>query len=398
MVTSLRILHVIASVDPASGGPIEGILQQNRALGEAGRRDVVSLDSPNAPFLRDFPVAVHALGPALYRPTGRGRVSRFGYSPRLVPWLRENVRNYEAVVVNGLWNYASVGASRVLPKAGVPYFVFSHGMMDPWFRRTYPLKHLQKQAFWLAFEGRLLRHADAVLFTTDEEQRLAAGEFWGHSYKGVVVGYGTTAPPPADRAQSAAFRQLVPTLGDRPYLLFMSRIHQKKGCDLLIEAFARCAAAAPQLDVVIAGPDRDELKPQLVARARSLGVGGRIHWPGMLAGDAKWGAMRGAEAFILPSHQENFGIVVAEALACGVPVLITDKVNIWREVQTGGAGLVAPDDVDGVEALIRGFLALAPGKRDQMGAAGFATFSKHFDVKATARKMLEVLNGCAASH
>jgi glycosyltransferase involved in cell wall biosynthesis len=391
----LKLLHIIASVDPASGGPIEGILRQNEAMMGAGRREVVSLDSPGALFLSDYPIPVHALGPQRCRSVGRNRISRFRYTSRLVPWLRENVRNYDAVVVNGLWNYASVGASRVLPTAGVPYFVFTHGMMDPWFRQTYPFKHLQKQAFWLAFEGRLMRHASAVLFTTEEEQRLAEGQFWGHPYTGRVVGYGTTTPPPPAPAQHAAFRATVPALGGRPYLLFMSRIHPKKGCDLLIEAFARCAAEAGDLDIVMAGPDRDGLKPKLEAQARALGLAERIHWPGMVADDAKWGALRGAVAFVLPSHQENFGIVVAEALACGAPVLITDKVNIWREVEAGGAGLIATDDAAGIESLIRRFLALSSDARAQMGAAGVATFKAHFDVNTTARTLMDVLRGPA---
>jgi len=393
----VNILHVIASVDPTSGGPIEGILRQNEALNGVGQREVVCLDSPNAPFLADYPFPVHAMGPATYQPASRNnRISAFGYTPRLVPWLSENVRNYDAVIVNGLWNYASVGTARVLPTAGVPYFVFTHGMMDPWFRKTYPFKHLQKQAFWLAFEGRLVRHANAVLFTTEEEQRLAEGQFWGHPYKGRVVGYGTTPPPPATAAQAAAFRATVPALGERPYLLFMSRIHEKKGCDLLVEAFARCAAEAPDLDIVMAGPDRDELRPRLEAQARARGIAERIHWPGMLAGEAKWGALRGAQAFILPSHQENFGIVVAEALACGTPVLTTDKVNIWREVEAGGAGLIAADDADGIESLIRRFLVLSPKARAQMGAAGLTTFQTHFDVYTAARALTDVICDAAS--
>jgi len=387
----VNILHIIASVDPTCGGPIEGILRQNEALNGVGRRELVCLDSQDAPFLANYPFPVHAVGPKAYRPLGRDRLSRFGYTPRLVPWLRANVRNYDAVIVNGLWNYASVGAARVLPTAGVPYFVFTHGMIDPWFRKTYPFKHLQKQAFWLAFEGRLLRHANAVLFTTEEEQRLAEGQFWGHPFKGRVVGYGTTPAPPATAAQNTAFRATVPALGVRPYLLFMSRIHEKKGCDLLVEAFARCAAEAGDLDIVMAGPDRDDLRPKLEVQARALGIAERIHWPGMLAGEAKWGALRGAEAFILPSHQENFGIVVAEALACGTPVLTTDKVNIWREVEAGGAGLITADDADGIESLIRRFLALSPKARAQMGAAGLATFLAHFDVGTAARTLMDVI-------
>lgn len=380
----MRILHIIGSVDPASGGPIEGVLRQHEALINRGSREIVSLDSPAALFLQHSPIPVHAMGPPIYKDPGSSRLRRFGYTPRLVPWLKAHVRDYDIVVVNGLWNYGSVGASLVLPGSGVPYFVYTHGMMDPWFRKTYPWKHLQKQASWLAFEGRLMQGASAVLFTTEEEKKLADGQFWGYHYNPVVAGYGTAAPPAATPSQIAAFREQMPSLGQRPYLLFLSRIHRKKGCDLLVEAFARCAADFPDVDLVIAGPDRDGLVPKYRARAEALGIAGRIHWPGMVTGDSKWGGLRGALAFILPSHQENFGIAVAEALACGVPVMTTDKVNIWREVEAGGAGLIATDTVDGIEGLLRRMLALSPEARALMGDAGVATYKEYFDVNTTA--------------
>jgi glycosyltransferase involved in cell wall biosynthesis len=389
----LRVLHVIVSVDPTGGGPIEGIIRQHSALGGDGRREIVSLDLPDAPFLNEFPLPVHAIGTPKNKFIRNTKLGRFGYSPHLVPWLRRNGSNYDVIVVNGLWNYAAVGSSRVLPLLGVPYFVFSHGMLDPWFRRTHPLKHIIKQLSWFLFEGRLLRGAEAVLFTSDEERRLARGEFLGHPYRSKVVRYGTEAPPPITEIQRAAFHAKVPALGGHPYLLFMSRIDPKKGCDLLIEAFANCARDIPDLHIVIAGPDRDGLKRKLIFQAQALGVDSRIHWPGMLSGDEKWGGVRGSEAFILPSHQENFGIVVAEAMACSIPVLITDKVNIWREIKTGKAGLVVGDNVAGVEGQIRQFFNLSPEDRFRMKSAALDTFQKHFDLANGAQSLQELFRG-----
>lgn len=390
----LRLLHVIASADPRGGGPIEGILRQDEAVAEIGHREIVSLDPPDAPFLKDHRIRVHPLGMGRFDPRTLGnRFLRFGYTPKLAPWLRKHSRDYDCVIVNGLWSYASVGASRVLPDLHVPYFVFTHGMLDPWFRRQDPLKHAAKQAFWLAFEGRLLHHARAVLFTSEEERLLARGEFWGYSYREQVVGYGAGDVKGDPGQQIEAFRTSLPRLGARPYLLFLSRIHHKKGCDLLIRAFARVAAQRPDLDLVIAGPDQSGWRAKLETIARELKIDERVHWPGMLTGDAKWGAFRAAEAFVLPSHQENFGIVVAEALACGAPVLITDKVNIWREVEAAGAGLVAADDQDGIDRLIEQFLALEPEARDRMRRAARACFETHFDMSVSAHALLRLVAG-----
>ena len=386
----MKLLHVIASANPAGGGPIEGIIRQNNAMAAHGSRDLVTADRPDAPFLADFPMRVHALG---LRPKVLHYVpiSRYGYTPHLVPWLRKHARDYDAVVVNGLWNYAAAAAARALPDAGVPYFVYPHGMMDPWFQKTYPFKHLAKQASWLAFEGRLLAHADAVLFTTQEEMELAADQFWGHRYRGVVANYGTEAPPVSSDAQLAALHTAVPELGDRPFLLFLSRIHPKKGCDLLIKAFAACAAEHPDLQLVMAGPDSEGLTDRLKRQAEAAGIAKSVHWPGMLVGDAKWGAFYGTLAFVLPSHQENFGIVVAEALACSTPVLITDKVNIWREVEAGGGGIVTEDTAKSVEEGLRQLLSLSPSTLAAMRISARKTFDQNFNLSQVVPRLREIL-------
>lgn len=391
--SATRVLHIIASVDPATGGPIEGLLRIDQALGDSVEREIACLDRADEPYLRDYPIRVHALGMTLPDWARRLPGRRFSYSTRFTPWLKTNLHRFDAVVVEGLWNYASVGAARVLPGQATPYFVFTHGMLDPWFRRRYPLKHAAKQLFWWLFEGRLLAGARRVLFTTGQEQRLAAGQFLGFSYRSEVVGYGTQAPPPASDAQARAFRDRVPALGARPYLLFLSRLHEKKGVDVLVKAFARLAADHPHLDLVIAGPGEAGLVQSIKALIGAVGLEARIHMPGMVQGEAKWGAMYGCEAFVLASHQENFGIVVAEALACGRPVLISDQVNICDEVSRGGAGIVDHDTVEGAERMIRAFLAQSPAETAAMATAAQALFRARFDVQATARRLADVLAG-----
>jgi len=388
----MKLLHVIASMNPADGGPVEGILKQAEVTRDECECEVACLDHPDDPWIEAAPLKIHALGtsaawPALLR--------HWRYSPRLAPWLRENAGGYDAVIVNGLWNYAAFGASRALPGGPVPYYVFTHGMMDPWFRRTYPLKHAAKQVFWTVGEGRLMAGATRVLFTTEEERLLARGQFLDHPYRETVVGYGTSSPPSRTPQQTEAFRAAAPALGDRPFLLYLSRIHEKKGCDLLIEAFARSKAIAPNLQLVMAGPGAPHLIESLRALAERLGISESIHWTGMITGDAKWGAFYTAEAFILPSHQENFGVVVAESLACGLPVLISDKVNIWREVASAGAGLVQPDTLEGATALIHDWLGTSPEARRDMADRGKTLFQRAFDIASIGPALLEMIRRTA---
>jgi glycosyltransferase involved in cell wall biosynthesis len=376
----MRILEIIGTVDPRDGGAIEGLIRQSEVRAQRGlETHIASLDGPEAPWVLDCPVKTFGLGAGI--PNFRGPLwERYGYTPRFVRWLRDNVTDYDIVVVNGLWTYASLASRRVLPASAVPYVVFPHGMLDPWFRTSNPVKHAAKQMLWLASEGPLLANARNVLFTTEAEMERARNTFWPYRVRGRVVGYGTADIEGSPAMQKAAFRRVVPALADKPFLLFLGRIHPKKGCDILVDAFARVASAYPELDLVIAGPDQNGWRAALEPVARAFGIAERIHWPGMLSGDAKWGAFRDCRAFVLPSHQENFGVVVAEALAAGRPVLITDKVNICREVEAAGAGMVSSDDAAGVGRMLGDFLSLSAHDAQRMEKAARACFLARFEI------------------
>jgi glycosyltransferase involved in cell wall biosynthesis len=165
--------------------------------------------------------------------------------------------------------------------------------------------------------------------------------------------------------------------------------------DLLIEAFAAVAREDSTLQLLLAGPDQLGWQATLQRRAEQLGVGDRLHWLGMVSGDLKWGAFHAAELFCLPSHQENFGIAVAEALACGLPVAIAEPVNISSEVAEAGAGLVHADTAAGTRAALQQWLAMPPAQRDAMGKRGRALFAERFEIGAAARDLHRLLQQLA---
>lgn len=378
----MRILRVISSTNPVIGGPIEGIRQITPVLSAMGHAtDVVTLDAPCSPWLADAPFTTHAIGPVC---------GGYCYSPKLVPWLRSNAAMYDFVVVHGLWQYTSYGAWRAMSALKRPYFVYPHGMLDPYFKRAHPFKHLKKCLYWPWAEYRVLRDAAAVCFTCEEERILARQSFGIYRCREAVVSYGTSAPAGAPDALREAFYKTQPSLRGKRFLLFLSRIHPKKGCDLLIEAFARLSAAQPDLTLVMAGPDEVGYQASLMRQATERGVADRIVWPGMLRGDVKWGAFQSAEAFALISHQENFGIAVAEALACGLPVLISNKVNIWREIRQSGAGLVNDDTADGAFQLLSSWASLSTQARKEMGVAARDVFNARFEIRRSAQSLLEL--------
>ena len=389
----MNILHIMASVDPRSGGPIEALRQADvvgRRLGH--QRTVVSLDLSQDPWVRSCPIETFAVGSATakaYQPSIPAL--RYGFTPHLIPWLQKNASRFDRIVVNGLWNFTALAARLVLPYQPTPYFVFPHGMLDPWFRRAYPVKHWCKQIAWWAAEGPLLHKARAVLFTSEGERQAAAGAFRPYRFRQIVTGYGTGDAPPETPEQRSAFHAAASGLGERPFLLFLGRLHPKKGCDLLLRAFAAVGPALQDHDLVMAGPDQAGWQPSLQTLAQSLGIGARVHWTGMLDGAAKWGALRACRGFILPSHGENFGIAVAEALSCGKPALLTDKVNICRDLIEGQAAFVASDTETGIIALLTRFAGLDDDTRHVMGRRARACFLDKFLVDTVAARTLAIL-------
>lgn len=386
----MKILNCIHSLAPSIGGPLESVRQSSLVLTRRGHTvEVVSLDPPTNPWADEFPGIAHALGP------GRGT---YGYAPRFVSWLKERRTHYDAVVVHGIWQYSSFGVWRALHKTATPYFVFPHGMLDPWFNRTYPLKHLKKLLYWPWAEYRVLRDAAAVLFTTEPERLLARESFRLYRCHEVVVNFGTAAPEVDWQRAREGFYNAFPSLREKNFLLFLGRLHEKKGCEELIRAFAAFRSSSPSgngVHLVLAGPCADQnylqrlqrLTNELFPAVDALPV----TFTGMLTGEPKWGAFTAAEAFILPSHQENFGIAVVEALACGIPVLISNQVNIWREIVADGCGYAEDDNLAGTRRLLERWQATPPAQRAQMSALARGCFAQRFEINHAVDSFLHAL-------
>ena len=259
-------------------------------------------------------------------------------------------------------------------------------MLDPWFNETYPLKKIKKQLYW-SYEYKVLKHAAAVLFTCAEECRLARKSFSPYAVTEQVVGYGTTVPELNREELIRQFQSDTPTWGQKPFLLFMSRIQEKKGLDLLVEAYSELRKSNPNTPaLVIAGPEQ---QPEYADRIRSQFDQSGIHWIGSLSGIDKWKTLAASEALVLPSHQENFGLVVAEALAVGTPTLISNKVNIWNEIQSGNAGLVQDDTLAGTEALLKTWHSLSAEQRSAMSQAALDVFKAHFDISESTKRLVD---------
>jgi glycosyltransferase involved in cell wall biosynthesis len=211
-----------------------------------------------------------------------------------------------------------------------------------------------------------------------------------------VVIYGAAAPPPLGEAERIhAFRKRIGLPNGARYLFSLGRLHPKKGLDCLIPAFAETTRRRSHIRLVIAGPDPDGMTPALIDLARTHGIADRVQFTGPLSGDLKWGALEGADALALITHQENFGLVLAEALACATPVITTPRTNIWRELDRSGAAVLCDDTPAGATEGLGRFLALDPEMRAQMRRKARDAYIDRFTVEAATQSLMGVLSRAA---
>ncbi len=367
---TIRILHVIASIAASTGGPARAVVDMARAV--AARGHAVSIYTTD----RDMTDAERAAPPPAdgveRHVFAQGSPRIFATSWPLARALDEAIPEADIVHIHSLYLFHVWYAARVCRKHGVPYLLRPHGTLDPFLWKRH---RARKKLLELAFQDRVIAGAAALHYTAEEEMRLAAP--YVHGAKGVVVPNGLDMAAYATLPAKGGFFARHPELSGTKPVLFLSRINFKKGLDVLIPAFAKALAADPALRLVLAGPD-DGYKATAEGFAAAAGISDKIVWVGMLDADAKRAALADCTLFALPSWSENFGIAIVEAMACGAPVVISDRVNIWREIEGAGAGLVSPPDVDSAAAHIL-LLAGDPARAARMGTAGRRLVESRYD-------------------
>jgi len=338
----LKVLHVIPAVAPRYGGPSQAVFEMCTALGD--REVEIKLATTDADgrskLSVDLGTDVEYRGTrTLFFPARLGE--RFNYSPALARWLNTHVTQFDVVHIHAVFSHPCLAAARACRKHSVPYIVRPLGSLDPWSIRQ---KSVRKRVMWQMAAGRMLRGAARVHYTTREEQRLAENSLALNH--GVVIPLGVDAEAIRDQGGSGAFRECHSALGDNPYALALSRIHPKKNYELLIEAFL-AVAKKPELQswrLVIAGDGDEDYLSSLQALSERLDGRDKVIFAGWLEGAAKASALHDASIFVLPSLQENFGIAAVESLACGVPVVVSERMNLAPEIKQARAGWVASLD------------------------------------------------------
>jgi glycosyltransferase involved in cell wall biosynthesis len=312
-------------------------------------------------------------------------------SPTLAMALRRKIPHCDILHIHSLYQFPSSIAAYYCRHFKVPYILRPHGTLDPYLFRRH---RARKWLYELLVERRNLRHAAAVHFVTEEEMRLANKSRL--QFKGVVVPFGVELEEIARNRNPATMVTTWPETAGKQVILFFGRINFKKGLELLVKAFGQIARERDDVVLMIAGPDSDGLAVKVRSWLADEGVLGKAIFTGMVRDLQKKAVLAGASMFVLPSYTENFGIAVVEAMASGLPVVISDSVNIATEVEKGGAGLVVSTNAAAVAYAIKELLD-NPASAKRMGESGRDLVCRQFSWEMTGPKLMDLYERIAAN-
>jgi glycosyltransferase involved in cell wall biosynthesis len=336
----LKVASVIASLAARTGGPAHNLVESVRHLRDAGVDVTIFTTDLGAPASArstpagsaDFPASAEECDIRVFEARTPRRLA---YSPALWRALASDVRRFDVVRVHGVYLHPNLAAATVARRAGIPYLVTPHGAFDPWLRGHGRIRKGVTNALW---QNRMLSLASAVHATTEVESNALAGVVPDHVRR-YVVGNGVSVSTFQTLPTRGGFRAQLDLDAEVPMLLFMGRISRKKGIDVLIRAISRLQSRGAVLAVV--GPDDERLTPRLKTLAREVGVSNRVFFVGPRFGPQRLAALADADVSVLASHAENFGNAVVEAMAAGVPTVVSTEVNLAPEIRAADAGLIS---------------------------------------------------------
>jgi glycosyltransferase involved in cell wall biosynthesis len=375
----MRVLYISSVYKPAYayGGPARSIPSLCEGLAEAGAGIEVFTTNANRGRRLDVPLArplaVEGV-PVTYFPVAS---ERYFYAPSLVEAVRRNVHEFDIVDIDALFSALLEPVAAICRKAGVPYLVPPHGQLLP----GALLEKRWKKRLYLKLAGLRTLNGAAGIHCADtvEAESLARA---GVNAPAFVVPNGLDLKPPAE---SGLVRAQIGIPDSAPLLLFVGRFHGVKRLDVAVATLAALESA----HLLLVGPDQENLEPSLRKQASSCGCAERLHFLPLQSSEALRRIHAAADLFIMPSDRESFGMAAAEAMAAGLPVLVSDNVSVGRWAQAAQAGVVVSNQVETFRSAARALLALPRKELREMGARGRRCAASQFDRRAVARMFLE---------
>ncbi len=369
-----HVVHVISSVDPRAGGTTTQLVSLVKAQVDLGMTVTVvstymaDFDPSAAEEMQNAGAYIELVGPS---------TAVMAWHPKLSRVLRDVIVTSNVVHIHGLWEEIQHRAAVIARELGVQYLFSLHGTLEPWSMQQ---SRLKKQIYMAVRMKKNLVGAAALHYSDGMEQELTAD--WRLSTPAIIQPYAVDLEP-FDRLPSRGFfRRAFPQVGDAPYVLFLGRLHPRKGLDVLIPAFKLGAPADAKL--VIAGPPSQEgYEAELHALVKQLNLTERVIFTGMIEGNTRTAAYADAQISVLPSHADNFGTAAIESLACGTPVIVSDHVALSRAIALNSAGDVCAVEPNHLGQMIASWMA-DPNKCDEVGSHGRDWVFRNYNAKQTA--------------
>jgi glycosyltransferase involved in cell wall biosynthesis len=375
----MRVLHVIPSLSPTSGGPSFALPAMARALLPHEIRLIAATTDDDGPG-RHLSRVTHGVETpqdgwsALYFPK---QTEFYKVSLPLRGWLRAHVTEFDVVHIHAVFSFASLVAGHAAAAQGVPYIVRPLGVLNRWGMEN--RRKLVKALSFRLFDLPMLKKAAAMHYTSRMEMEDAAR--FGLTNLQRVIPIGIDLAPFDSLPPRSVFSAHFPETAATRNLLFLSRIDEKKGLDLLIAAFAKISPTQPNTRLIICGDGDPALIGKLKTMATAGGLADRITWAGQVTGELRLAAFSAAELFVLPSHSENFGIALLEAMAAGLPCLSTDQVALAVEAAVVGAVCAVACEGSALSEALRSLLSDA-GERARLAKAAKEAAIHRYSLKA----------------
>jgi len=383
----MRILHIIQYLASNYGGPASVVKDICKGLVSSSEGHEVTIYTTNLDYPKGY-LEVETNCPL--EQDGytiwyfHAELQFYGFSSQLFKKLLSSIKNFDMVEIHGIYRFPQTVAAYIARFHRVPYIICPHGALDPFL-------YAQKRNYWLKrlYEKNVdfpnLNHASAIHYTAEQEYeltkplKLKAPHF--------VIPWGLHLEDYTACSKAGSFKERY-GLDEKRIILYLGRLNFKKGLDILIDAFGRLCKDHSDTVLIIAGPDNEGYSTQLRSWIAERDLQTQVVFTGLLLGQAKLDAFQDADVFVLPSYTENFGITIIEAMACGLPVVISDKVNIWREIQRAGAGLVTACDASEVFHAIAQILD-DPAKAVEMGIQGKELAHNYYNWSVIAPSLLQ---------
>ena len=379
----MKVLHVIPAIAPRYGGPSQAVLDMCRGLKTLNIETVIVTTDHDGPGRLRVPLGelttyqdVQCYFSSSHCGEGMKLANGLG------AWFGAHAKEYAVFHIHSVFSHASWAASRAAWRHRVPYIVRPLGTLDPWSLRQKPWK---KRLAMRVFFRRMLNRAGAIHYTSEGEKRLV------ESTLGLQRGWVVPLGIAASESEEADFRAAYTPLGSHPFVLFLSRLHPKKGIEILLQAFAEvsCEESLRDWRLVLAGEGDGNYIASIRKSITQQNLNDKVLLCGWISGGEKWAALREAELLVLPSFQENFGLCVMESLAMGRPAIISDQVNLWREVEQARAGWVVELTVSSLSCALREALNNASERRVR-GEAGKRLVDERFRWPLVVRQLKEM--------